>query len=167
MKDSQGVARFARTVSVLVAAGVLPLAALSQAPARFVASGDGQEVLDTKTSLVWRRCAEGMLFDGTTCKGKVLKFKFADAKGHAGSAAPAEGKGWRVPTKEELATLVIKQKAKPLIDAEAFPNTPKGLYWAKRPGFDDNLNAWMMDFNNGHTYGGTGSKQALRLVRDK
>ncbi|HUR88605.1 MAG TPA: DUF1566 domain-containing protein [Ramlibacter sp.] len=137
------------------------------ADTRFIVSADGQEVLDTKTSLVWRRCTEGMAWDGKECKGKVNKYKFGDAKKLADEAAPASGKPWRVPTKDELSTIVIKQKKKPMTDAEAFPGTPSSLYWAKRPGYDDNLNGWMIDFGSGKGFGGSGAKEAVRLVRDK
>jgi hypothetical protein len=151
-----------------VALGVSVLcAAAFAADSRFVVSADGQEVLDTKTSLVWRRCAEGMSWDGKACQGKVAKYKFGEAKQRADAAAPAQGKAWRVPTKDELASLVIKQKKKPMTDAAAFPNTPASLYWAKRPGFDDNLNGWMIDFGSGKGFGGSGAKEAVRLVRDK
>ena len=134
---------------------------------RFVVSADGQEVLDTKTSLVWRRCVEGMQWDGKACKGKATRYKFGEAKQRADAAAPAQGKAWRVPTKDELSTLVIKQKKKPMTDKEAFPNTPPSLQWAKRPGFDDNLNGWMIDFGSGKGFGGSGAKESVRLVRDK
>jgi hypothetical protein len=141
-------------------------AAAQQAGPRFVPSADGQEVLDTQTSLVWRRCVEGMKWDGKTCTGKPLKLKFGLAKQHA-SKEKATTAAWRIPTREELGTLVVKQKAKPLVDGEAFPNQPKVLYWARRKGFDDNLNAWTLDFGNGKAYGDGGNKHGVRLVREK
>jgi hypothetical protein len=145
----------------------LACAAAFAADARFTVSADGQEVLDAKTSLVWRRCVEGMAWDGSACKGKAARYKFGEAKQRADAASPAQGKAWRVPTKDELSTLVVKQKKKPMTDAQAFPNTPASLQWAKRPGFDDNLNGWMIDFATGKGFGGSGAKESLRLVRDK
>lgn len=157
---------FASRLAVAIGMSAACAAAMG-ADARFVVSADGQEVLDTKTSLVWRRCAEGMAWDGKACAGKVARYKFGEAKKLADAASPAQGKAWRVPTKDELATIVIKQKKKPMTDADAFPNTPSSLYWAKRPGFDDNLNGWMVDFGSGKSFGGSGSKGTVRLVRDK
>ena len=141
--------------------------AAADAQESFVPAADGQEILDTRTNLVWRRCVEGMAWDGKACKGKVAKYKFGDAKKLADGAAPASGKAWRVPTKEELASLVIKQKKKPMTDVAAFPNAPSGLLWAKRPGYEDNLNGWMIDFGSGKGFGGSGAKEGVRLVRDK
>jgi hypothetical protein len=108
-----------------------------------------------------------MKWEGDACKGKVTKFKFGDAKKQADAAAPGGGKAWRVPTKDELSSIIIKQKKKPMTDMQAFPNTPSSLVWAKRPGYDDNLNGWMIDFGSGKGFGGSGAKEAVRLVRDK
>ena len=136
----------------------------AQAEDRFKVSADGQEVTDSTTSLVWRRCVEGMSWDGAKCNGKAKKLNFPAANKLATSQTTP---GWRVPTKEELLGLVDKsKKKKPRIDTTAFPNTPAGLTWAVRPDTKDNLNAWIVDFANGHVYGNTGSKApVLRLVR--
>ena len=161
----------AATALLLTLAAPLAQAQAASAPAaaaaaRFTVSADGQEVTDTTTNLVWRRCVEGQSFDGTTCKGKATGFKFAGAKEAAASAAKAAGKAWRVPSKDELAALVIKGKKKPFIDAAAFPAAPAAPTWASRPGFDDNLNAFLVNFKNGHVDGNSGAgKFALRLVR--
>ncbi|MDP2366843.1 hypothetical protein [Rhodoferax sp.] len=40
------------------------------------------------------------------------------------------------------------------------------MFWATRPQASDNLNAWIVNFGNGHVYGNTGSKAPfVRLVR--
>jgi hypothetical protein len=137
-----------------------------QAQARFAVSADGQQVTDSKNGLVWRRCAEGMQWNGSICSGKPLKVKFAGAKSAAGSAG--DGKTWRIPSKDELLTLIdVKAKKKPkIVDATAFPNTPSLPFWATREGTDDNLNAWLVNFANGKVQGNVGqSKFPLRLVR--
>lgn len=152
------------------ASGLLALALVvtpGLAQSRFTISADGQEVLDTKTNLTWRRCAEGMKFDGKTCTGKPTPLLLADAKKLALSAAQTENKGWRVPNKDDLVALVDRtQKKKPKIDIVAFPGTPSALFWSLRPGFNDNLNAWLVNFANGKVYGNEGErKNNLRLVR--
>ncbi len=140
--------------------------AAAAATGRFTVSADGQEVLDTKTNLAWRRCAEGMQWDGKICKGKPIKLKFVGAKDQAANAAKASGKGWRVPTKDELLGIIVKQKKKPMVDGAAFPNTPSTPFWSLREGFNDNLNSWAVNFGNGHVYGNSGlGKLHLRLVR--
>ena len=136
-----------------------------QAQTRFAVSSDGQEVQDSQTSLTWRRCAEGMNWDGKTCAGKASKFSYAAAVKQASAVAAKGAQGWRLPTRAELLTLVDKTQKKPLIDRAAFPGTPNGLFWATRPEANDNLNAWIVNFGNGRVYGNTGSKTLhMRLV---
>ena len=133
---------------------------------RYAISADGQEVQDTQAKLTWRRCAEGMNWDGKTCTGKASKFRFSAAQKHAAEMAGKSTQAWRLPTKAELLSLVDKSKKKPLIDTRAFPGTPTAMFWATRPEANDNLNAWIVNFGNGRVYGNTGSKAPyVRLVR--
>jgi Protein of unknown function (DUF1566) len=152
----------------LAALSLLALAATaSHGQARFTTSSDGQEVTDATTRLVWRRCAEGLRWDGKACAGKLMKYKFGEAKDVAEGAARSGAKAWRIPTKDELVSLLDKNaKKKPRIDANAFPQTPAQPFWAMRPGTDDDLNAWLVSFANGKVSGNTGQRKfPLRLVR--
>ena len=134
---------------------------------RFAISADGQEVTDATTRLTWRRCAEGLRWDGKACSGKLMKFSYAAAKQGAASAAKRDGKTWRVPGRDELIALVdMDQKKKPHIDPRAFPQTPALPFWAARAGSTDDLNAWLVNFANGKVRGNIGeAKFPLRLVR--
>lgn len=155
--------RWAAIGSRLAAFSLLALVATaSQGQSRFTPSADGQEVTDATTKLVWRRCAEGLSWNGKTCAGKLVKVKYAGAK----SAAAAVGKGWRLPSREELVGLVDMTKKKPRIDPLAFPGTPSSPFWATKQGSDDNLNAWLVSFANGKVRANLGvAKFPLRLVR--
>jgi hypothetical protein len=160
--------RAARPGLRLAAMALLALAAgAAHAQGRFTISADGQEVTDTEARLTWRRCSEGMRWDGKACAGKLLKYSYAGAKDKAMDTARADGKAWRIPTREELVALVdMKQKKKPRIDTQAFPQTPGALYWASRTGSTDNLNVWLVNFSNGKVRPSIGqSKFPLRLVR--
>jgi hypothetical protein len=132
---------------------------------RFTVSADGTEVADSTTNLVWRRCAEGL--SGPTCSGKLSRFKYGAAKADAERLAKNDAKAWRIPSKDELVSLLDKTvKKKPLINIQAFPKTPSDLFWATRAGTDDNLNAGLVSFANGRVSGNTGEKAfPLRLVR--
>lgn len=137
----------------------------SQAQGRFTVSADGSEASDPKAGLTWRRCAEGLKWDGKSCTGKLVKFSFADAKKAAASATGA-GKGWRIPTREELVSLVDSARKKPKIDAVAFPKTASMPFWATRTGSTDDLNAWLVSFSTGKVVGNVGQARfPLRLVR--
>ena len=134
---------------------------------RFVVSSDGEEVTDSNTRLVWRRCSEGMHWDGKTCTGRLVKYKYAGARSAAESAAKNTRKAWRIPTREELVTLYdAKLKRAPRIDGSMFPKATNGPFWATRAGTDDNLNAWLVNFRNDRVSGYAGQKTfPLRLVR--
>ncbi len=142
-------------------------AAASHGQGRFTISADGQEITDSTTRLTWRRCAEGMHWDGVTCSGKLARFTYAGAKQAAASSGKSDVKAWRIPARDELVGLVDKTaKKKPRIDAQAFPGTPSTPFWATRPGSDDDLNAWLVSFANGRVTGNAGqAKFPLRLVR--
>ena len=151
----------------LAAVAVLAMAAgVSHGQGRFTVSADGQEVTDTATRLTWRRCAEGMRWDGKACSGKLVKYSYAGAKEKAVRSARDEGKAWRIPSREELVGLVDMARKKPRIDVQAFPQTPSAPFWASRAGSDDNLNAWLVSFSSGKVRANLGqAKFALRLVR--
>jgi len=160
--------RLAASVPRIAALALLALVATaSQGQGRFTISSDGQEVTDATTKLSWRRCAEGLRWDGKACAGKLKTFKYGEAKDDAASVAKDDAKAWRIPTKDELVSLVDKTtKKKPRIDVKAFPQTPSLPFWAMRPGSDDDLNAWLVNFANGKVHGNTGQRKfPLRLVR--
>jgi Protein of unknown function (DUF1566) len=160
--------RLARLGPRIAALSLLALAATaSQGQGRFTVSSDGQEVTDSTTRLVWRRCAEGLHWDGKACSGKLMTFKYGEAREAAAGAAKGAAKAWRIPAKDELVALVDKTaKKKPRIDVLAFPQTPSLPFWASRPGSDDDLNAWLVNFANGKVHGNAGQRKfPLRLAR--
>ena len=151
----------------IAALSLLALAACAaSAQGRFAISADGEEVTDATTRLIWRRCAEGLRWDGKACSGKLMKFSYAAAKQDAAGAAKRDGKAWRIPARDELVALVDMAKKKPRIDPQAFPQTPSLPFWAARAGSDDDLNAWLVSFASGKVRGNIGeAKFPLRLVR--
>jgi hypothetical protein len=145
-----------------VVCSLLCMGLVNAGQGRYVVSGDGQEVTDTQTKLVWQRCTYGQKWDGNTCSGKPIKVTFAQAKKLAADA----GAQWRVPHKEELVSLLERKGKKTNINKEAFPNTTATIFWADRPDKNDNLNAWLVDFRNGHVLGNSGeAKFLIRLTR--
>lgn len=87
---------------------------------RYIPSADGTEVTDNLTGLVWRRCTEGMVWDGVrACRGTATAFKFKEATEYV--RAHAKG-GWRMPNIKELASIVDYVHGP--TDSHAFPNTP-------------------------------------------
>ena len=112
----------------LVSGGTSSPPACNNTDTRFEDFGNGT-VADRKTGLMWKKCPEG--YTDTACSvGSVLSFNSDVAvvsrlNGvNTGSAGGAMGySDWRVPTKSELASLVIRSCASPATIAAIFPST--------------------------------------------
>jgi len=73
---------------------------------------------------------------------------------------------WRMPTVEELHSIVDHSRWSPAIDAAYFPLTPPHYYWSALPNASYAGSAWIVEFGYGHD--GTADKgngYAVRLVR--
>lgn len=117
----------------------------------YTVNGDGT-VTDTKTGLMWKQCPEGI--SGKDCAtGKADKFKWQYALDKAKAINDGEGyaghKDWRVPTIEELMSIINTNVKDPTIDSAAFPNTPfDAIYWSSTL-TDDSQNVACAGFSIG------------------
>ena len=105
---------------------------------------NGGTVYDKKGDLTWSRCSVGQRWvDGVGCAGVIKEMTWNEALQQAYG-------GWRVPTKDELATLVSPTCKNPSINEEAFPDMElnKLVYWTS----DENgaSGAWGVHFDDGH-----------------
>ena len=139
--------------------GILPIA--TSAPY----TSNGAEVTDTNTGLIWRRCAEGMTWDGvtTTCTGTPSVFTHEAALQRAMAQANSSGVSWRLPNVKELASIADKSLSNPAINSTAFPGTPTGIFWSSSPFVSIIGSAAVVDFNTGGV-GGT-PRNSYYLVR--
>lgn len=137
--------------------------------ARFAAGAD--TVTDLATGLVWKRCAEGL--SGTGCaSGSALSASWADALARVAvvnAAAATLGVGsadWRLPNRNELASLVERKCVAAAINTTIFPATPAQSFWSASPYAQNGALAWLVDFNAGDVGPAlkTGARN-LRLVR--
>ncbi len=139
---------------------------------RYVISTNGQEVTDAKTGLIWRRCAEGMIYSAGICIGTPIKYSHDDAFFLSKSQLLLTGKNWRLPNVKEIASLVVRTRSNPSIDISVFPNTPSDFFWTSTPTATDSLgmsSVYIVGFGTGGIYTqnrfyGT-TTMYLRLVR--
>lgn len=105
---------------------------------RYWVADDGT-VTDQKTELMWMQSPlEGTFtFDGAQQAAHNLNAR----KGFAGHTY------WRVPTQDELFTLVVKGNG-PFICQEAFPDTPE-WFWTSTPQTTNAAEAWIISFKRG------------------
>jgi len=134
---------------------------------RYKPWADGDEIADSRTGLIWRRCAEGMIWKKTTCTGKATFANQAQAAAMA-KAQATSAKEWRLPTFKELNSILAVREidlGKAAIDPKAFPATPISRYWTSTslgPSY-----YMVVGFGEGHSgEGERNSPGASRLVRN-
>ncbi len=148
---------------------------------RYRDNGNGT-VTDLETKLEWMRCSLGQDPISPTCEGTATPYKWNDAIEASVNFNFAGHDDWRVPTVDELKTLIhcssnnpktwndTGEKCKgsydyPTIVSEAFPNTPN-WFWSSSPDAFLNSNAWYVFFNYGYTGSyNKGNSNHIRLVR--
>ncbi len=132
--------------------------------ARYRFLGKDQGIVeDIRTKLQWQRCSLGQTWNGASCVGEATKYEWDQA--HRTASV-----GWRLPTKEELASLVYCSSGepaywkpttdwcegaygKPTIWITAFPNTPANWFWSSSPHASLPYSAWGVGFSSGGVYG--------------
>jgi hypothetical protein len=140
---------------------------------------------DITTGLIWMRCSIGQTWNGSNCTGNATKVKWEQAMGIPKNIDYAGYSDWRLPTKDELKSIVycssgqIKTNSegmtscdgeyiKPTIAQAVFPNTStSNWFWSASPVADNGGNyAWIVGFygGNGDWYG-KDSYGFVRLVR--
>ena len=103
------------------------------------------------TGLLWQRCSAGQNNDAT-CSGTAQGYTWDQANSYCNSLTLA-GKTWRLPTINELKSLVDYGKStSPTIDTTAFPNTRSYIYWSSSIYAQNTNDAWDVGFD----YGGVG-----------
>ena len=115
---------------------------------------DQDIVIDSQTGLMWQRNVAEERFNPENAKQYAAKLRLGGFS------------VWRVPTKEELESIVDHSKYGPAIDTTAFPNTPSGLFWTVSPNAYFSSYAWVVNFSNGHSdYSDVRYSYRVRCVR--
>ena len=137
---------------------------------RYRDHGDGT-VTAVKTGLQWMHCSLGQTWWGGTCVGQAEKYEWQAAMDAAKSLNRQGGyasyRDWRVPTKEELLTLVYCSSGqpktwnntgkscegdyeRPTIYKPALPNMPETFFWSSSVYAGDPGLALGVGFNVGY-----------------
>ncbi|KOR29083.1 hypothetical protein TI04_09465 [Achromatium sp. WMS2] len=132
-------------------------------------------VTDTRTGLMWKRCAEGQTWNGNTCVGEAIAVLWNEVMPNGQQKSWPAFAGyddWRMPTIDELRTLAYCSSGKPrtwndtkeeyfrcegnyqrpTIDQVAFPNTdPEGV-WSSSPVASVSSISWALSFDSGYAH---------------
>jgi hypothetical protein len=127
---------------------------------------------DTRTGLTWCRFLHGQTWKKGEVVGDAIRvtwrevFLIAEAFNQQGGYAGF--KDWRLPTINELKTLIDKNKGEEenYIDADVFPDNDY-CSWSASPVADNGRFAWRVDFFSGCAeQWGKNGKDSVRLVRN-
>lgn len=129
----------------------------------------GSFVIDRKTNLMWMRCSLGQEWDGITCTGTSVRYEWKHALEQAKNAPYFGFEDWRLPNKNELASIIEDRCWSPSINEHIFPKTSyTAPYWTSTPSVTGGNSRWFISFRNGQIINGglLGNQANVRLVRD-
>src|SRR5258708_25057003 len=123
---------FGRVATVILVTTTFARAA---APAgRYTYTAASTTVFDNKTKLTWQRAVAQTNIDWASAKSYCAGLNLG-------------GTGWRLPTRNELVTLVDPSQPSTAIDPAAFPSTPAAGFWSATAVASTPGNAWILTFN--------------------
>lgn len=128
---------------------------LAAPPSRYEAQADGT-VKDKATGLHWRQCQDGL--SGAGCSdGSAVAYTWQEALNRVAAvnqAGFAGYKDWRLPNRNELASIVDYSDNKPALDRTVFTGFTAGAatpsFWTSTPFSADGQLIWAVDFNDGY-----------------
>lgn len=123
----------------------------------------GGFAVNLKTRLIWKRCAEGQTWDGSTCAGSAQTFTWGEALTQSVAATDSGSSEWRVPNRKELESIAEFCGHSPTINQTVFTNTPHDHFWTSTTFVAEPNRAWNVNFADG--YVGASNKFTARHVR--
>ncbi|MDD2744544.1 MAG: DUF1566 domain-containing protein [Rhodocyclaceae bacterium] len=134
----------------------------------FVDNGNGT-VTDTRTGLMWMRFVEGQSWSNGYCYGMASRLTLEEAKAILRDFAGYIE--WRLPTIDELESLVEESRKNPAFDPVVFPGFEKvhHLFWTSSSAnsISGQPEPLCVSFYSGATFNGVPvSRNSVRLVRN-
>ena len=156
-------------LKLLVALAAISLLSPTKSTAQFFE--EGNFVRDVRNNVIWYRCTLGKVwdYDTDTCTGETVRLNQAELLIAIKQAEQQLGGRWRLPTRDELETLVCEGCEPPKIREKYFPQIEREAYWT---GTKNNFNSkmyWSVNFMTGHSYSRFFAYQKLPalLVQDR
>lgn len=129
----------------------------------FIINDNGTAV-HKKTGLMWKRCIEGT--KGSGCKGEPKKMFWYDMVKEYKSPRFAGMSGWRIPTVDEIKSIIEKKCKGPALNIEVFPDKSTFANWTSTEIEGGGGKAWQMYVTSGVAIKANKAvRSALRLVR--
>jgi len=126
-------------------------------------------VTHMKTGLMWKRCAEGQDWNGSTCVNGADTPNWSTALSTAEASTFAGHNDWRLPNVKELQSIVEACGYEPAINTTVFPNTPPNVadhFWSASTYMPSPGYAWGVAFGYaGEVTTNSGDKTGAKYVR--
>lgn len=115
-------------------------------------SANGEEILDLKAGIAWRRCPEGMRFEADACVGSPILFNYHGAEQYLKEKTTGSGVKWRLPTSREMSDLIDKSSIDPKAARLMLPYKAFAGYWTstRHAGFSEYSSGVV--YSNGRVY---------------
>lgn len=127
----------------------------------------GGTVTHLPSGLMWLRCAAGQSWDGSACVGTPAMVDWQEALLLAEGLSEAGYSDWRMPNKNELASLIETSCVEPAANVSIFPGFHPASHWTSSPSNEFGSNAWAISFDVGYiNYVFKTSHAYVRMVRD-
>ena len=132
---------------------------------RFTLRSDGTAT-HTVSGLTWMRCSLGQNWDGKGCGGTATAYTWEAALQAAAKQTFAGQSDWRLPSRNELETILEESCHSPAVSERVFPATPPAYFWTSSPYAGLASGAWSIDFGYGSVNASVKSGNLnVRLVR--
>ena len=112
----------------------------------------GEAVLDKETGRVWEQSPSTELFPWTVLSTPLPGATAPDALSHCYQLEVGGRKGWRVPSIEELASLVDTSQTSPTLPAGHPFNVLATPHWSATTNANDATRAWAVGFATGSVF---------------
>ena len=133
---------------------------------------EGAVAIDSHTNLMWARCPLGLQWsnDNNRCQPNAnnspLTFTWGEALTAASNTVIANYSDWRLPNKNELASLIDRGCTGPALNNVVFTSGNVG-FWTSTPGRREDGYAWHINFLTGTLINRSiDNLFYVRLVRD-
>jgi len=97
-------------------------------------------ITDTSTGLMWEKSTG------------LTTYTWAQAMAYCENLTLGGQSDWRLPTRNELQSIVDYNNYNPSISISFFPDTVASVYWSSTPLAYNTSSAWIVNFNYGYVY---------------
>ncbi len=128
----------------------------------------GDRLLDIERQLEWQRCPLGQKWTTSACNGAVLRVRHEEIERLVALADPGGREGWRLPTREEIASLRCGNCPTPGFHP-LMTGAAATAYWTGEENALVPGRWWSVDVRSFKFFGRTepASRLGVLLVRDK